>query len=212
VRGSVGLCVGLVVGGIVGAGAMYLTLRPPWGGEPLSLPDPGPVATAPPDAGVPGKSKPKRRHGAGRPGAGGGAGGGAADGDDVDPAPIVLTAADRRLEWRGDDVTLPPRKLDMTSGSEARPLDDAEINAAFSQASGVRECVAQSATGTDLRATITVKLIVDGGTGRVTRSRLEAPRYLFEHGLLACAQRALGRMKFPATGAPTLITIPVNLG
>ena len=59
-------------------------------------------------------------------------------------------------------------------------------------------------------ATITVKLLVDGN-GRVTRSRLQAPRYLFEHGLLGCAQRALGRMKFPATGAPTLVTLPVNL-
>lgn len=193
---------------------MYLTLRPPWGGDPLSLPGPGPIATSPPDAGVPGKPKPKRRHGAGRGGAssaGVGAGAGS-DGDDADPAPLVLTDADRRLEWRGDDVTIPPRKLDMTSSSEARPLDDSEINAAFSQASGVRDCVAQSATGTDLRATITVKLLVDGSTGRVTRSRLEAPRYLFEHGLLACAKSALGRMKFPATGAPTVVTIPVNLG
>jgi hypothetical protein len=124
---------------------------------------------------------------------------------------VPLTDADRRLEWRGDDVTLPPRKLDMTSDSEARPLDDSEINSAFGQAAGVRDCVAQAATGTDLRAAIEVKLIVDG-TGRVTRSRLHAPRYLFEHGLLACAQRALGRMKFPATGAPTLVSIPVNLG
>jgi hypothetical protein len=46
----------------------------------------------------------------------------------------------------------------------------------------------------------------------VTRSRLEAPRYLFERGLLGCAQRALGRLRFPATGAPTLVTFPVHLG
>jgi hypothetical protein len=69
----------------------------------------------------------------------------------------------------------------------------------------------QGATNTDLRATITVKLVVDRG-GRVTRSRVQAPHYLFEHGLLGCTQRALGRMHFPATGAATLVTLPINLG
>ena len=53
-----------------------------------------------------------------------------------------------------------------------------------------------------LQADITIKLIVDG-TGRVTTSRLQAPHYLFEKGLLGCAQRALGRMRFPSRGAPT---------
>ena len=41
---------------------------------------------------------------------------------------------------------------------------------------------------------------------------MQAPHYLLEHGLLACIQRALSRMHFPATGAPTVVTIPVNLG
>ncbi|HEX7994239.1 MAG TPA: hypothetical protein VF506_09975, partial [Streptosporangiaceae bacterium] len=59
--------------------------------------------------------------------------------------------------------------------------------------------------------TITVKLLVDG-RGRVTRSRIQAPHYLFEHGLLGCTQRALGRMHFPATGGATIVTLPVNLG
>jgi hypothetical protein len=69
----------------------------------------------------------------------------------------------------------------------------------------------QGATGTDLRGTITVKLLVDGH-GQVTRSRVQAPHYLFEHGLLGCTQRALGRIHFPATGAASLVTLPVNLG
>ena len=128
----------------------------------------------------------------------------------VKPLP-ALTAADRALEWRGEDVALPPARLDMSAG-DARKLEDGEINATIAtQADGVRTCVIQGATGTDLTATITVKLLV-GGEGRVTRSRVQAPRYLFEKGLLPCVQRALGRMKFPATGAPTLVTLPVNLG
>ena len=187
---------------------MYLTLRPPWGVRSALTPSDAGVVMAPSDGGPPGKPKPKRRAG-GRGGTVAAPGG---DGEPEETEPVVLTEADRRLEWRGDDVALPTTKLDMSSGAEARRLDDAEINAVISgQSEGVRGCVVQGATGTDLRATITVKLLVDG-TGRVTRSRLHAPRYLFEHGLLACAQRALGRMKFPATGAPTVVTLPVNLG
>lgn len=189
---------------------MYLTLRPPWGVRSHLVPsDAGMDPVVMGDGGPPARPKGKRR-----PGGRGGtiaAPGGAGEVEETEP--VVLTEADRRLEWRGDDVALPPTKqMDMSSGAEARSLDDAEINAVIAgQSDGVRGCVVQSATGTELRATITVKLLVDG-SGRVARSRLQAPRYLFEHGLLACAQRALGRMKFPATGAPTVVTLPVTLG
>ncbi len=79
------------------------------------------------------------------------------------------------------------------------------------QTGGVRLCVVQKATGTNMSSTtITVKMVVEG-TGKVSRSQLQAPHYLFEKGLLGCAQRALGQMKFPASGAPTLVTFPINL-
>lgn len=184
---------------------MYLTLRPPWGGGAASAPADAGIAAAPPDGGVP-KPKPKRR-----PGRGGGTVAAPAGGSE-ETEPISLTDADRRLEWRGDAVALPERKLDMAGGDEGRPLDDGEIRAVLGeQTGGVRACVVRGAAGTDLRATIRIELLVDGG-GRVTRSRLEAPRYLFERGLLGCARRALGGMQFPATGAPTRVTFPVHLG
>lgn len=186
---------------------MYLVLRPPWGGGQSPRPpvDAG-VASAPVDAGTKGKKKRVRRP-AGQPNARPGP-----DEEFVDegPALVQLTEADRRLEWRGDAVTLPPRKVDMAS--EARPLDDGEINSVLSsQGAPVRDCVVSGATNTDLRASITVQLLVDGN-GRVTRSRVRAPRYLLEKGLYACTQRALSRMKFPATGAPTQVSLPVELG
>jgi hypothetical protein len=190
---------------------MYLVLRPPWGGAAVEAPvDAGVVSMAPADAGV---AKPKKKKKRRPPGTV--ATPGAPDEEEyyeeTEPLP-VLTDADRRLEWKGDDVTLPATKLDMGAGGEARKLDDNEINSTIaSQANGVRDCVIQGATNTDLRATITVKLVVDG-TGRVSKSKLQAPHYLFEKGLLNCVQKALGRMKFPATGAPTLVTLPVNLG
>jgi hypothetical protein len=207
VRGSIGL----VIGAALGAGAMYLVLRPPWG--PHLTPQPSdrpPVALITPDAGVP---HPKKRKRTRPPAAGGQVNAPGSDGDLDEPALPPLTAADRALEWRGDDVALPPRSIDMAAGGgEARGLDDGEINQTInSQAGGVRDCVVQGATNTDLTATITIKLLVDG-RGRVTRSRIQAPHYLFEHGLLGCAQRALGRMHFPATGGPTIVTLPVNLG
>jgi len=212
---------------------MYLGLRPPWGGHAAATPiDGGAVAAAPGDAGA---GKPtKKRHGPRRrpvasgpsaPGTGAPGGpamtGGDSDdqawanqGDSVEetgPAPVVLSAADRALEWRGDDVTPPPRTVDMNSN--ARPLDDAEIKSVIAGQSGAAQsCVVQaaSAVNAQMQATITVKLVVDG-KGNVTRSKLQAPHYLFEHGLLACIKPALARLKFPATGMPTLVTMPINL-
>lgn len=209
-RGAIGVVIGLTIG----AGGMYLALRPPWGGGAVATPpDAGVVATAPPDAGAPGKAKKKRRK---RP-AGtvaptpGDTSGEWEEYEETEPLP-VLTAADRKLEWRGDDTTLPPTRIDMAGGGEARPLDDGEINSTISgQSGGVRDCVVKGATNTDLRATITIKLVVDG-TGRVSKSRVQAPHYLFEKGLLSCTQRALGKLKFPATGAPTSVTFPIDLG
>jgi hypothetical protein len=192
---------------------MYLALRPPWLQRAATVASGGPpVVIVGNDAGVAKPKKPKRRprpagnQTAPQPGDGDG------DGELGPPEPAPLTAADRALEWRGDDVGLPAQTLDMAGGGEARPLDDGEINQTInSQAGGVKDCVVAGATGTDLRATITMKLVVDG-RGRVTRSRVQAPHYLFEHGLLGCAQRAAGRMHFPATGGPTVVTLPVNLG
>ena len=191
---------------------MYLALRPPWGGGTTAAPvDAGVVAVAPTDAGRP--TRPKKKGRRRPPGTVATPGASEDEGYYEETEPLVtLTAADRRLEWRGDDVALPATRLDMSGGGEARPLDDGEINSTISrQAGGVRDCVIQGATGADLRATITVKLVVDG-SGRVSKSRVQAPHYLFGKGLLSCVQRALGKMKFPATGAPTLVTLPVNLG
>lgn len=187
---------------------MYLGLRPPWGsGQAPRPPIDAGVAEVPTDAGVKGKKKRVKRP-AHQPGARPGPD----EEFEEDPGPtlVTLSEADRRMEWRGDDVTLPTRKLDMTS--DARPLDDREINSVLSsQGDGVRDCVVSGATNTDLRASITVKLLVDGN-GRVTKSRVHAPRYLFEKGLQPCVSRALGRMKFPGSGAPTLVSLPITLG
>jgi len=191
---------------------MYLVLRPPWGGGVTAPVDAGVVAKAPVDAGRGKPRKKGRRHhtGGGRTSAGPDF---VDDGrDETDPvAPVIqLTAAQRALEWHGDHTSI-SRKIDMSAGDDARPLEQSEINQTVgAQSAAVRRCVEQAAAGADVRATITIKMVVEGN-GRVSRSQLQAPRYLFEKGLLGCAQGALRGMHFPATGTPTLVTFPVNL-
>ena len=189
---------------------MYLALRPPWASHASPPADAAVVAEAPTDAGV----KKKKHH---RPGAPHQPGGEDEDwansggGEETEPAKLVqLSAADRQLEWRGDDTSPPKQTIDMNGKGEARALDNGEIQSVIgSQSGGVQKCVVTAATNTDLSGTITVKMVVDG-TGHVTRSRVEAPRYLHAHGVLACIQGTLRGWKFPATGAPTLVTLPVT--
>ena len=218
-RGSLGL--GLVIGLVVGAGGMYLGLRPPWGGHAAAPQDAATVASAPGDGGSATKPKKKRgpRH---RPSPNGANGPVVAGGNDDEqwanqgdgeetegPAVVQLSAADRAMEWRGDDVSPPPRKVDMSS--DARPLDDAEIQRTISGQSGpAQTCVVQSVPNAQLSGVITVKMVVEAN-GSVSRSKVQAPHVLFEKGLLPCIKGALGRMKFPATGMPTLVTFPINL-
>lgn len=215
VRGSLGLVIGVAIG----AGAMYLVLRPPWAGG-AHVSDAGAVALATHDAGAPhGKHHIYRHHGHRRPGAGGPLAGGDDPGWGDDQAPeqeaapklVQLSAADRAMEWRGDSTAKPPEKVDMAGGGEARSLSDSEIQDVIAGQSGpVQSCVVNAATNTDLHGTITVRMIV-AGNGHVTRSKVEAPHYMFEHGLLACVQRAAAGLHFPAVGQSTLVTLPVNL-
>jgi hypothetical protein len=193
---------------------MYLALRPPWASEGTAPVDAGVVAEAPTDGGIAKKKSKKRRPGGGARQPGGddedwlNSGGG----EETEPPRLVqLSSADRALEWRGDDTSPRKQTIDMNSSVESRSLDNSEIRSAIaSQSDGVQSCVVRAAANTDLSGTITVKMVVEG-TGRVSRSRVQAPRYLFGQGLLTCVQGQLRGWRFPATGAPTLVTLPVNL-
>lgn len=237
-RGFVGLLIGLVLG----AGAMYLVLRPPWAGGGTAAPADGGVAVAPHlDAGKPGKGKRPRGGGgvrAPRGGAGGAPNGGdvqaiednpsdepdpfAADGRDPSAgasgpaappaAPVIaVSAADRVLEWRGDAVALPRATIDASSAAESRALEPGEVEQTTSSQGGtVKACVERAAANSDLRGTVTVQMLVDG-SGRVTKVRVQAARYLVDHGVYDCARRAATAMHFPAVGGATIVTLPVTL-
>ena len=197
---------------------MYLALRQPWGHAAITPSDAGVIAGVPADGGI---AKPKRkgphRHRPGTPGAPGSttsgddqAWGSADYVEETEPQLVQLTASDRALEWRGDDTTPPKQKLDMSSGAESRSLDDNEIRSTIDgQSAAAQQCVVSAATNTNLAGTINVKLVVDG-SGHVTKTKVQGFHYMFEHGLLACVQRAASRLKFPGTGAFTLVTMPIN--
>src|SRR5512140_3513853 len=162
---------------------MYLALRPPWGGHATTPVETPVVAQAPPDAGV---AKPKKKRGHRRPGGGAGntttgdeQGWGSGDYvEETEPQLVQLSAADRAMEWRGDETSRPSQKLDMANGAEARSLEDSEIRTVIDAQSGpAQSCVVAGATNTNLSGTITVKMIVDGG-GHVTKSKVQAFHYM----------------------------------
>ncbi|HPH70657.1 MAG TPA: hypothetical protein PLF40_33125 [Kofleriaceae bacterium] len=186
---------------------MYLGLKQPWRTTAVQV---AISVDAPPATVDASGTKPKKRSTKPRvPGTSDSSDGN--DGGSEETAPPVLAASDRALQWHGSDFGMPPRTLDMAQGGDdGRPMSDSEINAGLRSA-GILECVLQTATGTDLQATITVKLLVDG-TGKVSKHRVQAPRYLQEHGLPSCVAKALARARFAATGAATLVTAPFSLG
>jgi hypothetical protein len=194
---------------------MYLALRPPWASHTTAAGDAG-VVVAQAGSGS-GSARPKKRgHGHRR------GGGNVVSGEDsswtnsedtteeTEPQLVKLSSADRALEWRGDDTTKPPQAIDMSGNAESRSLDDGEIRSVIGSQSGPTQgCVMQAATNTVLKGTITVRMIVDG-KGTVTKVKVQAPHYMFEHGVLGCIQGAVKRMHFPAVGQYTLVTMPIN--
>ncbi|MCA9678776.1 MAG: hypothetical protein H6709_08370 [Kofleriaceae bacterium] len=183
---------------------MYLALERPWSssGDPEAALDAG---AAPDDAGpakvAKGKKrgKPRRKRG----------GGGAVVADPGDQ-PIVLSDADKRMVWRGDTVQLPPAMVDLNGGGgeDARSLDDGEIGATLDRnGGGLQRCVEQALGGAPYSGTVTVKLLV-GGDGKATKTRVHAPSFMQEAGLLSCVRGAARKLGFPAVGGSTVVTIP----
>lgn len=186
-----GFVFGLLVGLAAGGGAVYLAEAAPWRNSS--------AAAAAPDAHlVAARHHGHRRHHHHR---------GRAAADEIP----VLTAADRALVWRGPKITPPARNLDFGSGGGGRPLNRSEINQGIhTRSDEVVACIDRARGRAPLSSTITLKLLVDGH-GHVTRVRMRAPTYLFAHGLWQCGRAAAKRMSFPATGAPTPVTVPFDL-
>jgi hypothetical protein len=200
---------GLILGAMIGGAGVYAGLERPWDGwlaKDVAVASDAGVETAAREE--PGSKRKRRRGRRSVPEAGTAVDGEL--GDVVEEIP-TLTEADRALVWKGDVVSLPPRQIDMTSDSEARVLDSGEINTVIrAQSEPMVACITEARGNAELDARITVEMLVTG-QGQVTKTRVRAPAYLFAHGFHACARRAAQGLRFPATGAPTVVTAPYDL-
>lgn len=193
-----GFLAGAIVGAMVGAGGVYAALEKPWqaGAAEVAEPDAGAQAEEPTRKKQRRRRK-GRRHERRHELVG-----------DVIPE---LSARDRELVWRGPAVSLPERDMDFGAGGGGRPLDQGEIDRGISsRRDRVIDCIASARGNAELRASITLKFLV-GEDGSVGPVRLRAPRYLFDQGLQSCATRAVRGMRFPGTGAATVVTLPLDL-
>jgi hypothetical protein len=188
---------GMLAGVVLGGGVMWMVLERPWagGGETAAVEADAGVVAAGPGAGKgKGKGKGTKRRAA-----------------PTEDGPVQLTEADLAMVWKGDAVELPPKEVDMESGAEARSLSGGEINQVIRGSSqAVSDCLTSAAGNAELKAQITLKLLVDGN-GRVKKVRTRAPTYLFAHGLNACIRGAAFDLAFPATGGHTVVTAPYDL-
>ncbi len=185
----------MVVGLVVGGGGVWVALEKPWASSKQAKPSV--------DAGVPvaknTKNKRKRRWRGKRK-----------TRYKISGKPIVLTAAQQAMVWRGS-VRKPAQSADFSSEGGGRTLSGSEINRVIGgQSGGFVGCMQKARGNASLSATITLKMLVNG-QGRPTQVALHAPRYLFDKGFAGCARAAARGMKFAATGRYTVVTAPYTI-
>ena len=189
-----GLFVGLVAGAVAGGGGAYLYLERHQPAAPIATVAPAPIAPAQP-------ARPRRR-GGGKPVP-------SSVQVPVDPT-IVLTAADQKVISAGDSLKS-ENTLDMSAGGESRELSADEIDGALARESpALLRCLGESRGAAPVVGRVVFGVVVDG-SGRVQRTRVEAPSYLVHHGLYDCARKALGALRFPAAGRETVVTVPYDV-
>lgn len=195
--------VGLTLGVLLGGAGAYAALEKPWAREDAPV-----IASAASDAGPAeevGKKGKRRRRGRKVDRAG------KEVGLQVIDERVQLTAADRKVMWKGPAVSLPERNLDMSSGGGGRSLNQSEISQAVNGGqNALMRCIADARGQAELAANITLKFLVNG-QGGIGKIRMRAPSYLFKNGLYGCAGKAIRRMRFGSTGAATVVTVPLDL-
>jgi hypothetical protein len=74
----------------------------------------------------------------------------------------------------------------------------------------VLDCIRQSLAGAELSGEVKLQMLVDP-KGGVSKVRLGAPKWLMDHGFADCASSAARRIRFPATGAATVVDAPFHI-
>ena len=189
VRFWLGLAIGLALGAAIG----WLATARPWRKAPVPVAAPADAGPEPDRSKKAGKKRRPRR-----------------DGETGDAEPPDVPASGRVMAWRGPDISLPARDIDLGSDDSSRPLENDEINGVLARSSGVVDCIRDSLAGAELHGQVKLQLLVTGD-GVVSQVRVGAPRWLLDHGFADCASASARRMRFPATGAPTIVDAPYHI-
>lgn len=197
----------MFVGLAIGSGATFLAVTTPWQGDESSVEvaqseiDGGPIEES---VGKVKKRRGKRRRR-----------GGDKDQNEsglqqIDER-IELSAADRKMVWRGPAVSKSTQAMDFNGGGESRSLTQGEISQGISpRQNKLSRCIGDARGQAELAAKLTLKFLVPG-QGRATKVRVRAPSYLQKHGLYDCVSGVVRSMNFASTGGETVVTLPFEL-
>lgn len=122
-----------------------------------------------------------------------------------------LGASDLAQGSEGDSLKPRARNLDMGSAGDVSDLSQADIDGAIrARADGITRCIVDARGAAEVRGRVVVGMIV-GPQGTPIATRIEAPRWLLEHGLYRCAKPVMLSMRFPAAGKDTVVTVPFDV-
>jgi len=108
------------------------------------------------------------------------------------------------------DVARPEQTIDM-QGGESRDLGQGDIDAALAAHRGAIEgCLTAAREAIGAGGRVTAAMLV-GPDGRVGKTRVEAPRALVDAGLATCLRQTMGRIRFPAAGGHSVVTVPLEI-
>jgi len=149
----------MALGVALGGAGVYTAIEKPWADSSEKVAEVAVDAGASVDSNKKGKHRGKRRKRQGERA-------GKEVGLQVIDERVQLTAADRKMIWKGPAVSLPERNLDMSNGGGGRSLEQGEIGDGVSRGqNAVMRCIADARGQAELAATITLKFLVNGDGG-----------------------------------------------
>jgi hypothetical protein len=182
---------GVIVGAVLGAGALYVYLKRPL---PAAAPEEKPIAGAATSA----PKQPRGKKGA-RPEA------------PREGGVITIRPEDLKRVSEGESLKPSAARVDMSEVDDSHDLTQGEIDGAVAtQADGIIRCITDARGEAEVSGEITAGMLVDA-KGSVARTRVEAPAYLMKRGLGTCVRPLLAQVRFPAPGRETVVTVPFRV-
>ena len=123
---------------------------------------------------------------------------------------VHLKPGDEKMLAEGDALGR-PEKLDL-SEPDAKELSQEDLDAGFRGANPrIEKCITDALGDAPLETgRVEVGLRVEK-SGQVNRVRVEAPALLQHQGLTRCIRGAVASLRFPASGAASVVTYPFEL-